>query len=204
MDWGTEDQRPTQRARLLPSQCCALTITAAAVRAASLLCQSMQLMTPPRLDPLTFVFFLADSSQHQQQGRHAAPARPLVTPQHQHAQQHWFEPPQTNTHQEQPSAGGHAPAPPTAPAAANPDTTRWLACSYRTGVLGVAAYDRLTNEVWSPRPPHSVVCTLLGRMYMHAHRERFNAAAKQPFASRVSLQQHSHSAFKNRYCQAKP
>lgn len=72
---------------------------------------------------------LAENFSSQQQAHHAAPARPLTTPQQQPQQPHFGTPPAADSLQ----------APST--------VSRWLACSFKAGLLGVAAYDRLSNEV---------------------------------------------------------
>lgn len=93
---------------------------------------------------------IAGSDHSQQQG--TAPARPLVTPQGQQ-QQHWPHRDASaaaagdhHTQQHIPEDAFPAEA---APYTAAASTTRWLACSYKAGLLGVATYDRLSNEVCS-------------------------------------------------------
>lgn len=79
-----------------------------------------------------------------QRGYQAAPARPLLTPQ-QHTQQHG-----AGLEHGRVAAGAtqydqfNTPLPSAADVSS---MSRWLACSYKAGLLGVAAYDRLSNEV---------------------------------------------------------
>jgi hypothetical protein len=97
---------------------------------------------------------VTDNDQFQQQGFQAAPARPIIQNQHQ------WRARQTHNSTAVAAAADDTQTPPApwhtaddmrgmpAPEAAAADsTTRWLACTYKAGVLGVAAYDRLSNEV---------------------------------------------------------
>lgn len=108
----------------------------------------------PNVEAASIVVALPAGHGDLYQPHPSAPARPLLTP----TQQQWLQQ-FAATAQDRPGhlQHGNTPENPATDAGASASwpseagqASRWLSCSYKSGMLGVAAYDRLSNEVREP------------------------------------------------------